>query len=214
MVHEVVSRHRHQKRPRSHLPLVLGPLGAGRRTCCPREERRYCPQGEQRHCPQGEHRSLCTRPCHYRRHRHILHTLVGVDGETYGRLRVVLCVWWCCGGVVVGRGVLRFKKGVCSKRVSGSVVLEASSSRARFICTTVVQIGVATKIADMSCFMSRSVIFQIQKNHILLLHRFLRVGPTLGGGVEPGRADGAWPSPRPAKRVIILKSRAQARPRL
>ena len=143
MVHEVVSRHRHQKRPRSHLPLVLGPLGAGRRTCCPREERRYCPQGEQRHCPQGEHRSLCTRPCHYRRHRHILHTLVGVDGETYGRLRVVLCVWWCCGGVVVGRGVLRFKKGVCSKRVSGSVVLEASSSRARFICTTVVQIGVA-----------------------------------------------------------------------
>ena len=145
MVHEVVSRHRHQKRPRSHLPLVLGPLGAGRRTCCPREERRYCPQGEQRHCPQGEHRSLCTRPCHYRRHRHILHTLVGVDGETYGRLRVVLCVWWCCGGVVVGRGVLRFKKGVCSKRVSGSVVLEASSSRARFICTTVVQIGVAVK---------------------------------------------------------------------
>ena len=143
MVHEVVSRHRHQKRPRSHLPLVLGPLGAGRRTCCPREERRYCPQGEQRRCPQGEHRSLCTRPCHYRRHRHILHTLVGVDGETYGRLRVVLCVWWCCGGVVVGRGVLRFKKGVCSKRVSGSVVLEAFSSRARFICTTVVQIGVA-----------------------------------------------------------------------
>ena len=44
---------------------------------------------------------------------------------------------------MVGRGVLRFKKGVCSKRVSGSVVLEASSSRARFICTTVVQIGVA-----------------------------------------------------------------------
>ena len=69
--------------------------------------------------------------------------LVGVDGETYGRLRVVLCVWWCCGGVVVFRGVLRFKKGVCSKRVSGCVVLEAFSSRARFICTTVVQIGVA-----------------------------------------------------------------------
>ena len=44
---------------------------------------------------------------------------------------------------MVGRGVLRFKKGVCSKRVSGSVVLEAFSSRARFICTTVVQIGVA-----------------------------------------------------------------------
>ena len=69
---------------------------------------------QQRHCPQGEregYRSLCTRPCHYRRHRHILHTLVGVDGETYGRLRVVLCVWWCCGGVVVFRGVLKFKKG-------------------------------------------------------------------------------------------------------
>ena len=44
---------------------------------------------------------------------------------------------------MVRRGVLRFKKGVCSKRVSGSVVLEAFSSRARFICTTVVQIGVA-----------------------------------------------------------------------
>ena len=44
---------------------------------------------------------------------------------------------------MVGRGVLRFKKGVCSKRVSGSVVLEAFSSRARLICTTVVQIGVA-----------------------------------------------------------------------
>ena len=39
------------------------------------------------------------------------------------------CVWCCacggvCGGVVVGRGVLRFKKGVCSKRVSGSVVFK------------------------------------------------------------------------------------------
>ena len=33
--------------------------------------------------------------------------------------------------------------GVCSKSVSGCVVLEAFSSRARFICTTVVQIGVA-----------------------------------------------------------------------
>ena len=44
---------------------------------------------------------------------------------------------------MVGRGVLRFKKGVCSKRVSGSVVLEAFSCRARFISTTVVQIGVA-----------------------------------------------------------------------
>ena len=31
----------------------------------------------------------------------------------------------------------------------------------------------------------------------------MRVGPTLGGGVEPGRADGAWPSPRPAQRVIF-----------
>ena len=33
--------------------------------------------------------------------------------------------------------------GVCSKSVSGCVVLEAFSSRARFICTTVVQVGVA-----------------------------------------------------------------------
>jgi len=39
-------------------------------------------------------------------------------------------------------------------------------------------------------------------------------GPTLGGGVEPGRANGAWPSPRPARRVIFSKSRAQARPGL
>ena len=38
------------------------------------------------------------------------------------------------------------------------------------------------------------------------------MGPTLGGGVEPGRADGAWPSPRPAQRVIFSKSRVQARP--
>ena len=49
---------------------------------------------------------------------------------------------------MVFRGVLYFEVqkgflGVCSKRVSGCVVLEAFSSRARFICTTVVQIGVA-----------------------------------------------------------------------
>ena len=44
--------------------------------------------------------------------------------------------------------------------------------------------------------------------------RQLRVGPTLGGGVEPGRADSACPSPRPAQRVIFSKSRAQARPGL
>ena len=44
---------------------------------------------------------------------------------------------------MVFRGVLRFKKGVCSKWVSGCVVLESFSSRARFKCTTVVQIGVA-----------------------------------------------------------------------
>ena len=42
----------------------------------------------------------------------------------------------------------------------------------------------------------------------------MRVGPTLGGGVQPGLADGAWPSPRPAQRVIFSKSRAQARPGL
>ena len=29
------------------------------------------------------------------------------------------------------------------------------------------------------------------------------MGPTLGGGVEPGRAYCAWPSPRPAQRVIF-----------
>ena len=40
------------------------------------------------------------------------------------------------------------------------------------------------------------------------------MGSTLGGGVEPGRADGAWPSPRSAQRVIFSKSRAQARPGL
>ena len=46
------------------------------------------------------------------------------------------------------------------------------------------------------------------------MQRFLRVGPTLGGGVRPGRADGAWPSPCPAQRVIFSKSRPQARPGL
>ena len=29
------------------------------------------------------------------------------------------------------------------------------------------------------------------------------MGPTLGGGVEPDRADRAWPNPRPAQRVIF-----------
>ena len=32
---------------------------------------------------------------------------------------------------------------------------------------------------------------------------FVRVGPTLGGGAEQGRADRAWPSPCPAQRVIF-----------
>ena len=59
---------------------------------------------------------------------------------------------------MVGRGVLRFKKGVCSKRVSGSVVLEASSSRARFICTTVVQIGVAEVPQQQSCTRGTAVL--------------------------------------------------------
>ena len=27
--------------------------------------------------------------------------------------------------------------------------------------------------------------------------------PTLGGGIEPDQADGVWPSPRPAQRVIF-----------
>ena len=41
------------------------------------------------------------------------------------------------------------------------------------------------------------------------------MGPTLGGGVEPGRAHGAWPkpapgpSPRPAQWVQFSKSRAK-----
>ena len=51
-------------------------------------------------------------------------------------------------------------------------------------------------------------------NLLLKIQRFLQVGPTFGGGVEPGRADGAWPGPRPAQRVIFSKSRAQARPGL
>ena len=54
----------------------------------------------------------------------------------------VVVLWWCCGiprCFEVQKGFL----GVCSKNVSGCVVLEAFSSRARFICTTVVQIGVA-----------------------------------------------------------------------
>ena len=41
--------------------------------------------------------------------------------------------------------------------------------------------------------------FQVVNNLIFQIQRFLRVGPTLGGGVEPGRADGAWPSQRPAQ---------------
>ena len=59
---------------------------------------------------------------------------------------------------MVGRGVLRFKKGVCSKRVSGSVVLEAFSSRARFICTTVVQIGVAQKRRTTALLLLREML--------------------------------------------------------
>ena len=47
----------------------------------------------------------------------------------------------------------------------------------------------------MSRFMSRFVIFSNSMNPIFQIQRFLRVGPTLGGGVEPGRADGAWPCP-------------------
>ena len=54
-----------------------------------------------------------------------------------------------------------------------------------------------------------SCCFQILKNPIFQIQRFLRVGPSLGGGVEPGRADGAWPSPRPAQRVIFSTPRAQ-----
>ena len=38
---------------------------------------------------------------------------------------------------------------------------------------------------------------------MLQIQRFLRVGPTLGGGVEPGEADRGWSSPRPAQRVIL-----------
>ena len=66
----------------------------------------------------------------------------------------------------------------------------------------------------MSRFMPRFVIFSILKNQIFQIQRLLRVGTTLEGGVKPGRADGTWPSPRPAQRVIFSKSRAQARPGL
>ena len=58
-------------------------------------------------------------------------------------------------------------------------------------------------LADMSRFMSRFVIFSKCKNPIFQIQRFSRVGPTLGGGVEPGGADHAWPSPHPAQRGIF-----------
>ena len=47
--------------------------------------------------------------------------------------------------------------------------------------------------------------FQVAKNPIRVfqIQRFSRVGPTLGGGIEPGGADRAWPSPRPVQRVIF-----------
>ena len=63
----------------------------------------------------------------------------------------------------------------------------------------------------MSRFMSRFVIFSNSKKSNISNPTIFPGGQTLGGGVEPGRADGAWPSLRPAQRVIFSKSRAQAR---
>jgi len=52
-----------------------------------------------------------------------------------------LCVWWCCGGVVVFRGVLRFKKGfwVCG---SGGVFES---------CTFYLHDGRANRGCRLSC---------------------------------------------------------------
>ena len=66
----------------------------------------------------------------------------------------------------------------------------------------------------MSRFMSRFVIFSNSKKSDISHPTIFAGGQTLGGGVKPSRADGAWPSPRPAQRVIFSKSRAQARPGL
>ena len=53
------------------------------------------------------------------------------------------------------------------------------------------------------CHVLCHAIFKLYKNPIFQIQRFLWVGPPLGGGVELGRADRAWPSPRPAQRVIF-----------
>ena len=52
----------------------------------------------------------------------------------------------------------------------------------------------------MARFMTRFVIFSNSKKSKISNLTIFAGGPTLGGGAEPGRADGAWPSPRPAER--------------
>ena len=53
-------------------------------------------------------------------------------------------------------------------------------------------ISFPTKIADMSRLMSRFVIFSNCKKSNISNPTIFAGGPTLGGGVEPGRANGAW----------------------
>ena len=59
----------------------------------------------------------------------------------------------------------------------------------------------------MSRFMSRFVIFSNSKKSNISNPTIFPGGQTLGGGVEPGRADGAWPSLRPCQRVIFSKKK-------
>ena len=115
---------------------------------------------------------------------------------------------------MVGRGVLRFKKGVCSKRVSGSVVLEAFSSRARFICTTVVQIGVALAV-PLSCrtAVQRSPLDAAKYStyFISALHTcapgmafFFHCAPGVGSRPQRRTGGGLWPPPVRSPCMFIL----------
>ena len=90
-------------------------------------------------------------------------------------MRVVVS-WWC--GIPRCFEVHKGFLGVCSKRVSVCVVLEAFSSRARFICTTVVQIGVAIKPSEYPVKVS-----QFDTRHLFLLFFifFLFVFSMVGG---------------------------------
>ena len=60
-------------------------------------------------------------------------------------------------------------------------------------------------MADMSRFMSRFVLFSKckKKKTVVQIQRCLGVGPILAGGAEPGQADRARSSPRPAQTVIF-----------